>query len=113
MNDSPAQTYPPYRSPSYPRRVHIRERAKLQAVLTDCEVRIADALLELNAIQPGPVRDAHERFFSQMLGTRDQIAAAAQRMPTEVGDLYEEDSHRLEEAVAALDRIFSHWKPKG
>lgn len=113
MNNSPAQTSPPFRSRSYPARVHIRERAELQAILADCESRIAAALLELNALGPGPSRDAHDRLFSQMLGARDQIAAAAQRMPTEVGNLYDDDRHRLEEAVAALDRIFSRWAPGG
>jgi hypothetical protein len=42
-----------------------------------------------------------------MLGARDQIADAARRLPGEVGELYEEDRHRLEEAVAALDRLIN------
>jgi hypothetical protein len=44
-----------------------------------------------------------------MLGGRDQIADAVKRLPMEVGDLYEEDRHRLNEAVAALERLFARW----
>jgi len=44
-----------------------------------------------------------------MLGARDQVFDAARRLPGETGELYEEDKHRLEEAVAALDRVFKLW----
>jgi hypothetical protein len=44
-----------------------------------------------------------------MLGARDQVADAARRLPSETGDLYEEDKHRLEQAVAALDRVLREW----
>ena len=44
-----------------------------------------------------------------MLGARDQVADAVKRLPRETGDLYDEDHHRLEEAVAALDRLFQQW----
>ena len=44
-----------------------------------------------------------------MQGALDQIADAVHRLPGEVGDLYEEDKHRLEEAKAALDRMLARW----
>ena len=44
-----------------------------------------------------------------MLGARDQVADAVKRLPLETGHLYEEDRHRAEEAVAALDRLFKTW----
>ena len=40
-----------------------------------------------------------------MAGARDQIAVAASRLSMEVGEMYAEDRHRLEEGVAALDRL--------
>jgi hypothetical protein len=68
--------------------------------------RIAQAGAELNGAGPDSPRG---RLFAQMLGARDQIADAARRLPMEVGDLYEEDHHRLNEAVAALERTFARW----
>jgi hypothetical protein len=47
-----------------------------------------------------------------MLGARDQVAAAARRLPGETCALHEEDKHRLEEAVAALDRVMKQWEAK-
>jgi hypothetical protein len=44
-----------------------------------------------------------------MLGACDQVADAVRRLPKETGELYEEDRHRLEEAVAALDRVLARW----
>jgi hypothetical protein len=110
--DVPTRTQPvdPARNPSYPQRVHIHERAHWQRVLQECEERIAMARQKLNVLGNGPTRPAFERLFAQMLGARDQIADAARRLPTETGDLYEEDRHRLEEAVAALDRVFKWWE---
>jgi hypothetical protein len=99
----------PWKNPSYPQRVHIGERAHWQEVLKTCDERIAGARGKLSANASGPNRAAFERFFAQMLGARDQVADAARRMPMETGDLYEEDRHRLEEAVAALDRVFQRW----
>ncbi|MBV8558874.1 MAG: hypothetical protein JO116_25315, partial [Planctomycetaceae bacterium] len=63
----------------------------------------------LNVLPPGPNRALFERLFFQMEGARDQVADAARRLPGETGDLYEEDRHRLDEAVAALDRVFRRW----
>jgi len=50
-----------------------------------------------------------ERMLHQMQGARDQIADSVRRLPMETYDLYEEDRHRLDEAVAALDRLFERW----
>lgn len=100
----------PLRNPSYPQRIHVHERAHWQAVLQSCEERITQAGQKLAALGAGPNRATFERLYAQMLGARDQVADAAQRLPTETGGLYDEDRHRLEEGVAALDRIFSRWE---
>ena len=92
----------PSRSPTYPQRVHIRERAQWQALLAEWDVKIAAA--------HGSTRvsgDEAARLFGQMAGARDQIADAVGRLPMEVGEMYEEDKHRLGEAVAALERIMT------
>lgn len=91
----------PRRSPSYPQRAHIRERAHWQSVLNAWDEKIAAARPRVGASP-----DAN-RIFGQMAGARDQIADAVRRMPMEVGDMYEEDKHRLEEAVAALERLIA------
>ncbi|SIO01759.1 hypothetical protein SAMN05444166_2055 [Singulisphaera sp. GP187] len=100
----------PLRNPSYPQRIHIHERAHWQGVLKSCEERIAKAGQKLTAIGAGPNRATVERLYAQMLGARDQVADAAQRLPSETGGLYEEDRHRLEEGVAALERLLKRWE---
>jgi hypothetical protein len=97
----------PLRNPAYPQRVHIHERAKWQGILASCEERIATARQKLDVNSPDRAR--FERLHAQMLGARDQVADAARRLPSETGDLYEEDKHRLEQAVAALDRVLREW----
>jgi hypothetical protein len=96
----------PLRNPSYPQRIHTRERAQWRGLLESWDARIAQAQSELGTTEADPGR---RRLLAQMLGARDQIADAARRLPTEVGDLYEEDHHRLNEAVAALERLFARW----
>ncbi len=91
----------PLRNPSYPQRIHIRERAKWATVLAESDARIAAATARGGA---GP--DSAKRF-AQMSGARDQIANSAKRLPMVVGEMYAEDRHRLEEAVAALDRLIA------
>ncbi len=98
------------KSPTYPQRVHIQERGHWKGVLQHWEERIAGARKELTTMQAGPKQAYFERKYAQMLGARDQIAAAAARLPMEVGDLYEEDRHLLENGVAALERLFREWK---
>ena len=107
MAQPATQPKDPWKNPSYPQRVHLKERSQWQAVLKTWEDRIAQARTELGA---RPADAARQKLFAQMLGARDQIASAAARMPMEVGELYEEDHHRLEEAVAALERLFARWK---
>ena len=92
----------PRRSPTYPQRVHIRERAHWQAVLDSWDQKIAAA--RQSSKLSG---DAASIAFARMAGARDQIADAARRLPMEVGEMYEEDKHRLEEAVAALERLMA------
>lgn len=94
------------RNPSYPQRVHVRERAEWQALLQSWETRIAEAHAQLSR-KPDP--SAAARLYAQMLGARDQIADAVRRLPMEVGGLYDEDRHRVTEAVAALERLFNRW----
>ena len=109
---TPVRTQPvdPLRNPSYPQRVHIHERAKWQAVLKTCEDQVVAIRRKLGVLGNRPNRARLERLYAQMLGACDQVAEAARRMPGETGDLYEEDRHRLEEAVAALDRVQRLWK---
>jgi exonuclease VII small subunit len=79
-------------------------------VLQKCEERIAMARQKLLVLGNTPNRPAFERLFTQMLGARDQVADAVRRLPMETGELYEEDKQRLEEGVAALDRVFKRWE---
>jgi hypothetical protein len=101
----------PGRSPSYPQRIHVRERPQWRAVLEKWEgrIRVAATTLETTPADH-PSRPSRERMFNQMLGARDQIADAVRRLPGVVGVLYEEDRHKLDEAVASLERIFTRWK---
>ena len=100
----------PLKNPAYPQRVHIQERSHWQGVLQQCEERVATARQKLNVLSAlAPGREKFERLFAQMLGARDQVADAAQRLPGETGDLYAEDKHRLEEGVAALERVKKQW----
>jgi hypothetical protein len=93
-------------NPSYPQRVHLGERPALEALLRSWDERIIAARAELPTRSD---RAAAERLLVQMDGARDQIADAVRRMPMEVGDLYAEDKHRLDEAVHALERLFDRW----
>ena len=96
------------RSPTYPQRVHIRERPQWQALLASWDERIAAARGSVKG-----TGDDARTFLARMAGARDQIADAVKRMPMEVGDMYEEDKHRLEEAVAALERLFARGSEHG
>ena len=98
----------PNHSPSYPQRVHIRERAQWQAVLRTWDDRIAVALASAKGSS-----EASGKLFAQMAGARDQIGEAVKRLPMEVTDLYDEDKHRLEEAVASLERLMARGKEQG
>jgi hypothetical protein len=97
----------PWKSPSYPQRVHVRERSQWKAVLAQYQDRVAQAGREL---QSGPAPSAtRQRAYAQLQGALDQIAEAVRRMPGETGDLYHDDHHRLEQATAAADRLLKAW----
>ena len=102
MSESAAPTdRDPRRNPSYPQRVHIGERAHWQSILASWDQKIAEAQAR------GSNGEESSRAFVQMSGARDQIADAVKRLPMEIGALYEEDKHKLEEAVAALERLMA------
>lgn len=105
-----AKTTNPFKNPSYPQRTHVRERAQWEDLLKSWESRIALAGKQLESSAAGADRAARERTHAQMLGALDQMADAVRRMPGEAGHLYDEDKHRLDLAVAALERIFRSWK---
>ena len=99
----------PKKNPSYPARQHLQEKPHWQGVLKDAEAQIAPFSQRLKVIGNDPKRDVYERLHAQMLGARDQIADAVRRLPGETGDLYDEDKHRVEEAVVALNRLAQRW----
>ena len=100
----------PFKSPTYPLRVHFGERAALEGRLRACEDRIQAVRQELGAMGNRPERADRERLYFQMLGARDQIAETVRRMPLETGALYDEDKERYEEAVAAFERLYGSWE---
>jgi hypothetical protein len=110
-SELPVRTQPvsPLWNPAYPQRIHLHERAHWQEVLRSCEERIAEARRKLDLMKAGPGRAEFERLHAQMIGARDQVADAVRRLPMETGDLYSEDRHRVEEAVAALGRVLARW----
>jgi hypothetical protein len=99
----------PRKNPSYPQRVHLSEKPHWEGVLQKVESRLTVPRQKLNVLGNDPKRAAFERIFAQMQGARDQVADAVKRLPLETGGLYEEDHHRVDEAVAALDRLFQKW----
>jgi hypothetical protein len=99
----------PFKSPSYPQRVHIGERARWEGTLTNWKDKVAAVKRKLDVILPGPEREPYDKLFFQMRGAVDQIADAVKRLPMEVGSMYEEDLHRLREAEAALERLLLKW----
>ena len=107
---APEQPKGAFKNPAYPQRVHAHERPFWQDVLKSCDERIAQARKKLDVLGQSPQRPMFDRLYTQMTGARDQVADAVRRLPGEVGDLYAEDLHRLEEAVAALDRVIRVWE---
>ena len=100
----------PYKSPTYPQRVHLQERGTLEESLRSCEERIQTIRQKLDTLGSHPQREAYERIYHQMLGARDQMAETVRRMPVETGSLYDEDKERYEQAVAACDRAYGRWE---
>ncbi len=117
MNDltitNPAREVPPYRNPSYPHRTHTAEGPKWRALLDEWRTNVAAATSKLNVLGNHPRRADFEFLADQMQGALDQIADMARRLPGEVGELYTEDKHKLEQAVAALGRLLKKWETLG
>ncbi len=99
----------PKKNPSYPQRVHLSEKPHWLGVLQSVETRVAEAQAKLAALGNVGNREVFEKLHAQLLGARDQVAAAVKRLPLETGHLYEEDHHRVDDGVAALDRLFQKW----
>jgi len=115
VSESDSETSPrstpanPWKNPTYPGRAHLHERAHWQSVLTYWSERIASARQAPMTVAMRMDFAPFERMLHQMQGAHDQIADAVRRLPMETNDLYEEDRHRLDEAVAALNRLFERW----
>jgi hypothetical protein len=107
-HSAPANVVLP-KNPSYPQRVHVSRRAELEALLRQWDQRIAEATRKLKVMGQSPERSKYDRLHAQMLGGRDQLSEAVRRLPMEAGYLYEEDEHRLHQAIAALERLFQKW----
>jgi hypothetical protein len=98
-------------NPSYPQRVHVPERARLEEALRSIEERVGQAREKLEAIAASqPNRPALERLYHQMQGARDQVAECVRRMPLETGGLYGIDEERLEQGAAALERAWQRFE---
>lgn len=102
-----------YRNPSYPQRVHLHERARLDEALRKCDERLNSALQKLNVLANHAQKEVLVRLFHQLQGARDQVAEAARRMPLEVGGLYHEDEERFKQAMDAIERIGRAWDKAG
>jgi hypothetical protein len=109
---SPRPTVP-FKSPTYPPRVHFDERAELEQRLRSIEERIQAVRRKLDLLGNQPERAELERLYFQMLGARDQVAEEVRRLPLETGALYDEDKERYEEAVAAFERVYRRWEAGG
>ncbi|MFO0951573.1 MAG: hypothetical protein U0835_10550 [Isosphaeraceae bacterium] len=105
-----AQPKGPYKNPSYPQRIHVHERAHWNDVLKSCEERVALASRKLAGLGASADRSKFDRLYAQMEGARDQVADAARRLPVEAGALYHEDLERIEQALAAMERVWKSWE---
>jgi hypothetical protein len=106
---NPTPILDPKKNPSYPQRVHLSEKPHWLEVLQSVETRLGEAHQKLQSLDGATNRSVFEKLYAQMQGARDQVAAAVKRLPQETGHLYEEDHHRVDDAVAALDRLFQKW----
>ena len=117
MNDmttaNAARTIDPRRNPSYPQRTHTAEKPQWQALLQEWTKKVEAAASRLSILGNHPKRSDFEFVYAQMRGGLDQIADAVRRMPGEVGELYEEDKHRVDQAVQSLERSFAKWATLG
>ncbi len=102
-----------YHNPSYPVRDHLFESAELEKALRSWDERIGSDRQKLNSVMNQPEQAIFVRLYHQMLGARDQLTESRRRLPLETGDLYHEDKERFEQAIAALDRLWSSWDKAG
>jgi hypothetical protein len=100
----------PFKSPTYPLRIHFAEAAELKERLSSIEERLAAVRRKLDALGSHQDRAAFEQLYFQMLGARDQVAEGVRRLPLETGALYDEDKERYTEALAAFERAFRRWE---
>lgn len=103
----------PFKSPSYPLRIHFAERAEYEERLRSIEERLQAVRSQLDAMGAGPDRSRAERLYVRIMGARDQVAETVRRLPLETGDLYLEDKERYIEAVAAFERADRCWQERG
>jgi hypothetical protein len=108
-----ARAADPDHNPTYPRRIHFHERAKLEEALQTCDQRLNSALQKLSVVANHAQEPLFVRLYHQMQGARDQVAEAVRRLPLEVGGLYREDHERFEQAMAALERTWRRWEKAG
>jgi hypothetical protein len=106
---TPARSSSPWKNPSYPARTHWHERPALEEKLKSWQKKIEAVAQKLAVLGASPGRASYERLYHQMLGARDQLSEAVRRLPREAGALYHEDHERLENAEAALSRLFRSW----
>ncbi len=110
---SSARPKVPFKSPTYPPRVHFAERAEMEQKLGSIDERIQAARRKLETLGERPERARLDRILFQMLGARDQVAEAIRRLPLETGALYDEDRERYEQALAAFERTHRRWEAGG
>lgn len=103
----------PFKSPTYPPRVHFAERAEMEQTLSSIDERIQAARRKLETLGERPERARMDRILFQMLGARDQVAEAVRRLPLETGALYDEDRERYDQALAAFERTHRRWEAGG
>jgi hypothetical protein len=103
----------PYRSPTYPQRVHLLERGQLEEALRSCDQRLGAAFQKLSVLANHAEKPRFVRLYHQMQGARDQVAEAVRRLPLETGGLYHEDHERFQQGVEALERTWSRWETAG
>lgn len=117
MNDlnitNPARPVDPRRNPSYPARTHTAEGPVWRALLDEWRGKVTAATAKLAVVGDHPKRGDFEYVAAQMQGALDQIADSTRRLPSEVGEMYEEDKHKVDQAVAALGRLLKRWDTLG
>ncbi len=117
MNDlaitNPARPVDPKRNPSYPQRTHTAEKAQWLALLAEWTKKVSVATSRLKVIGDHPKRAEFAFVQAQMQGSLDQIADSSRRLSGEVGEMYEEDKHKVDQAIVALERLLKKWDTLG